>query len=417
MAFQFSKIIILAIFVTVLGMYSSLAVATSRSIPGRGNMAERHEHWMKQYGRVYNDQVEKAKRFKIFNQNVKFIESFNLNQTNSYKLAVNEFADVSNEEFRASRGGYKRSPHNTFSTNFRHENVTAIPASLDWRKKGAVTAVKNQFTCGCCWAFSAVAATEGINGIKTGKLVSLSEQELVDCDIKNNEGCDGGLMNEAFEFIIHQGLSTEANYPYRGENGMCNRKKESWRVAKITGYENVPSEDESALLKAVAKQPVSVAIDASGPTFRFFAGGIYTGECGTDLDHGVTVVGYGKSKSGKKYWLVKNSWGAEWGEGGYVKFERDVGAKKGLCGIAMDASYPIKKASSTQQPHKHTHLLLIDRTDFWTNTRARWSEAVNEKANSLLKNNNLILVDMPKGKKTLGCKWIYKLKEMTPKLK
>ncbi|XP_073128767.1 senescence-specific cysteine protease SAG39-like [Henckelia pumila] len=340
MAFPFSKIIFLA-FVYVLGMYSSLA--TCRSVPG-GNMVERHEQWMKQYGRVYNDEVEKAKRFKIFKHNAQFIESFNLNETKSYKLAVNEFADLSNEEFRASRGGYRRSsPHDkTFSTNFRHENVTAIPASLDWRKKRAVTAVKNQFTCGSCWAFSAVAATEGIHGIKTGKLVSLSEQELVDCDFKqNNKGCDGGFMNEAFKFIIHQGLSTEANYPYKGENGICNKKKESSRVAKITGFENVPPKDESALLKAVAKQPVSVAIDASGPTFRFFAGGIYTGECGTHLDHGVTIVGYGKSKTGKKYWLVKNSWGTEWGEGGYVKFERDVRSKEGLCGIATHASYPI----------------------------------------------------------------------------
>ncbi|XP_073148289.1 senescence-specific cysteine protease SAG39-like [Henckelia pumila] len=346
MAFQFSKIIFLAFVCVILGMYSSLA--TSRTVPG-GRMVERHEQWMKQYGRVYEDDVEKAKRFKIFKHNVEFIESSNLDQTKSYKLVVNEFADISNQEFRASRGGYRTrsySPHETFSaTNyyFRHENVTAIPASLDWRKKGVVTAVKNQFTCGSCWAFSAVAATEGIHGIKTGKLVSLSEQELVDCDSnKMNHGCREGYMNEAFEFIIHRGLSTEANYPYKGENGVCNNKKESSRVEKITGFEKVPSKDESALLKAVTKQPVSVAIDASGLALQFYAGGIYTAEyCGTHLNHGVTVLGYGKSEAGKKYWLVKNSWGAAWGEGGYVKFERDVGAKEGACGIAMVASYPI----------------------------------------------------------------------------
>ncbi|XP_073029551.1 senescence-specific cysteine protease SAG39-like [Primulina eburnea] len=336
MAFQFGKIIFLAL-VSLLGMYSS--VATSRSIPGR-TMAERHEQWMMQYGRVYNDGVEKAKRFEIFKNNVEFIESSNLDETKSYKLAINEFADLANEEFRASRGGYMISPDMKFSTNFRHENVTKVPASLDWREKGAVTGVKNQFSCGCCWAFSAVAATEGINRIKTGKLVSLSEQELVDCDTKSNQGCHGGYMNDAFKFITHEGLSTEAKYPYKGANGMCNTKKESSRVAKITGYEKVPANDESALLKAVAKQPVSVAIDASGPIFQFYAGGIYTGECGTNLNHGVTVVGYGKSEHGKKYWLVKNSWGAAWGENGYVKFERDFRAKEGLCGIAMDASYP-----------------------------------------------------------------------------
>ncbi|XP_075487129.1 senescence-specific cysteine protease SAG12-like [Primulina tabacum] len=148
-------------------------------------------------------------------------------------------------------------------------------------------------------------------------------------------------MDDGFKFIIrNKGLSTEANYPYKGVNAMCNTKKESSRVAKITGYEEVPANDESALLKAVAKQPVSVAIDGNGKNFQFYAGGLYTGECGTLLDHGVTVVGYGTNKNRKKYWLVKNSWGAAWGKNGYAIFKRVVRAKEGLCGIATDASYP-----------------------------------------------------------------------------
>ncbi|GJV72538.1 senescence-specific cysteine protease SAG39-like protein [Tanacetum coccineum] len=133
---------------------------------------------------------------------------------------------------------------------------------------------------------------EGITQLKTGKLISLSEQELVDCD---TSGVDQGY---------------------------------------------VPANSESALLKAVARQPVSVAIDASGSDFQFYSSGVFTGECGTELDHGVTAVGYGTSDDGTKYWLVKNSWGTSWGQEGYIMMERDVDAKEGICGIAMQASYP-----------------------------------------------------------------------------
>lgn len=183
---------------------------------------------------------------------------------------------------------------------------------------------------------------EGITKLTTGKLISLSEQELVDCDVDgDDQGCDGGLMDSAFEFIMDNGgLTTEAKYPYEGMDGTCNTHKSSSTAATISGYEDVPGNDEAALLKAVANQPVSVAIDAGGRDFQLYKGGIFTGDCGTDLDHGVTAVGYGAERDGTEYWLVKNSWGSRWGEGGYVRMERDVDAQEGLCGIAMQASYP-----------------------------------------------------------------------------
>lgn len=183
---------------------------------------------------------------------------------------------------------------------------------------------------------------EGVTQISTGKLISLSEQELVDCDTKGvDQGCSGGLMDDAFQFIQHNhGLTTEANYPYTGADDTCNTKKESNDAANITGHEDVPANNEAALLKAVANQPVSVAIDASGSEFQSYSSGVFTGPCGTELDHGVTVVGYGTADDGTKYWLVKNSWGTSWGAEGYIMMQRDVDAKGGLCGIAMQASYP-----------------------------------------------------------------------------
>ncbi|KDP23984.1 hypothetical protein JCGZ_25372 [Jatropha curcas] len=314
--------------------------AEARSLPD-ASMYERHEEWMAKYGIVYKDANEKEMRHKIFNENVERIEYFNRAANKPYKLGINQFADLTNEEFKTSRNRFKGHMCSPQAGPFRYENVTAVPSSMDWRKKGAVTPIKDQGQCGSCWAFSAVAAVEGITQLTTQKLISLSEQELVDCDTKGeDQGCQGGLMDDAFKFIeTNQGLTTEANYPYEGSDGTCNSNKEANHAAKITGYEDVPANNEAALLKAVAKQPVSVAIDAGGYEFQFYSSGIFTGDCGTELDHGVAAVGYGVSQ-GTNYWLVKNSWGTQWGEEGYIRMQRDIDAKEGLCGIAMQASYP-----------------------------------------------------------------------------
>ncbi|XP_068664674.1 vignain-like [Aristolochia californica] len=305
-----------------------------------------YERW-RSHHTVSRDLTEKHKRFNVFKANVHFIHKFN-KKDKPYKLKLNKFADLTNHEFRASYAGSRVSHSrmlkgNRRETGFLHENSTQVPASVDWRKKGAVNPVKDQGQCGSCWAFSTVAAVEGINAIKAKELVSLSEQELIDCDTTDNSGCHGGLMEYAFEYIKKNGgLTTEANYPYAASDGNCNPSKQNSPIVTIDGHENVPTNDENALLKAVANQPVSVAIDASGSALQFYSEGVFTGSCGTDLDHGVAIVGYGTTLDGTKYWIVRNSWGPEWGEKGYIRTERGIDAEEGLCGIAMEASYPIK---------------------------------------------------------------------------
>ncbi|KAJ8753474.1 hypothetical protein K2173_019873 [Erythroxylum novogranatense] len=328
-----------------LGFIVALLIAfasqsTARTLQGL-SMRQRHQQWMALYGRVYKDVKEKEARFKIFKANVEHIDSFNAAGDKSYKLGVNQFADLTNEEFKTTRNRFKGHMCSKQAGPFRYENVTDIPSNVDWREKGAVTPIKDQGQCGSCWAFSAVASIEGITQLSTKKLISLSEQELVDCDIEGeDQGCQGGLMDNAFKFIIqHKGLTTETNYPYTAVQGTCNTSAEAIPAANISGYEDVPANDEAALMKAVANQPVSVAIDAGDSSFQFYSSGIFSGACGTQLDHGVTAVGYGES-NGMNYWLVKNSWGIQWGEKGYVRIQKDVTAEGGLCGIAMQASYP-----------------------------------------------------------------------------
>ncbi|KAG2397054.1 hypothetical protein LR48_Vigan08g086400 [Vigna angularis] len=302
------------------------------------SLREGHEQWMVRYGRVYEDAAEKEKRFQIFKDNVEFIESSNAAGNKPYQLGVNHFADLTLEEFKALRKGLK-SPREFSTTPFKYEHVTAIPQAVDWRTEGAVTPVKDQGDCGSCWAFSAVGAIEGIHQMTTGNLVSLSEQELVSCDTKGeDQGCEGGYVEDAFEFVKNNGgITTEANYPYKAVDGKC--EVAARPVVQIKGYENVPPNNESALKVAVANQPVSVCLDANNKDFMLYAGGVYTGKCGTDLDHAVTAVGYG-TENGTDYWLLKNSWSTDWGENGYIKMQRGVPAKEGLCGIAMDSSYP-----------------------------------------------------------------------------
>jgi len=224
------------------------------------------------------------------------------------------------------------------------DNLATLPVTVDWRTKGVVTPIKNQEACGSCWAFSAVASIEGQHALNTGKLVSLSEQNLVDCSTaEGNEGCNGGLMDQAFEYVMKNGgIDTESSYPYEAIDDKCRYKKAS-EGAMVGNFTDIMTGNESSLQSAVAKVgPISVAIDASQFSFQFYSSGVYDEpNCGNtmeSLDHGVTAVGYG-TDNGKDYWLVKNSWGTQWGQMGYIQMSRN---KMNQCGIATAASYPTK---------------------------------------------------------------------------
>jgi len=290
------------------------------------------------------DRSEELIRKEVFKDNLERIYEHNLlaiNGQKSYRLAVNEFADLTNEEFVIQRNGFlakSRVLRNVHSNN----DVSALPATVDWRTKGVVTPIKDQGQCGSCWAFSAVASIEGQKALDTKKLVSLSEQNLVDCSAaEGNLGCNGGLMDQAFQYVMmNKGIDTEASYPYEASTDSCVYKAAN-EGATVRNYSDVQTGNEAALQNAVATVgPISVAIDASQFSFQFYSSGVYDEpNCGnqmSDLDHGVTAVGYG-TLSGSDYWLVKNSWGTVWGEKGYIMMSRN---KANQCGISTAASYP-----------------------------------------------------------------------------
>ncbi|XP_050287355.1 low-temperature-induced cysteine proteinase-like [Quercus robur] len=324
--------------------------------PTEERVIELFQQWKKEHKRVYKHAEEAEKRFENFRRNLKFIIENNAkrNSPNAHRLGLNKFADLSNEEFKKTYLSKVKKPFskmsNTLLSGSMQEKLQSCddaPTSLDWRKKGVVTGVKDQGDCGSCWAFSSTGAIEGINAIVTGDLISLSEQELMDCDT-TNYGCDGGYMDYAFEWVISNGgIDTEADYPYKFVDETCIVSKEETKVVSIDGYKDV-AESDSALLCASVQQPVSVGMDGSALDFQLYTSGIYDGSCSSDpddIDHAVLIVGYG-SEDGEDYWIVKNSWGTYWGIDGYFYIRRNTNLTYGVCAINAMASYPTKESSS-----------------------------------------------------------------------
>mmetsp|Transcript_33043 Transcript_33043/g.76161 ORF Transcript_33043/g.76161 Transcript_33043/m.76161 type:complete len:349 (-) Transcript_33043:261-1307(-) len=292
-------------------------------------LKSRFSEWKKRFSRSYDDCDEGMKRFKIWTENHALIEKHNADPSATSVLGHNAFSDMSHEEFkqRFRLGEYARkeaqkhlrSPKSAEGTaavaavsRKLSSDLTDLPEAVNWVESGAVTAVKNQGQCGSCWAFSTTGAIEGAAFVAGGKLTSLSEQQLVDCD-RMDMGCNGGLMDHAFMYESwHGGLCTEEAYPYTASKGACQKNFFTSNCdvvedSKVTSWTDIEQNSSSELMLALSMQPVAIAIEADQTTFQFYQSGVLTSPCGDQLDHGVLAVGYG-TEDGVDYWLVKNSW-------------------------------------------------------------------------------------------------------------
>jgi len=308
----------------------------------------------------------------IFMKHLEIIREHNAGN-HSFWMHVNDFTDMHPEEFRRSTRGFSHSKHAKLQSFMRteaapvdEEFLATLPTDVDWRKKGVVTAVKNQGGCGSCWAFSAAETVESHLAIATGKLMTLSEQQLVSCAPNPDEcggtgGCQGSTQPLAFKYLMTTGATTEDDYPYQGVTGTCDPSKIK-AVVSVTDEVELPTNNYTALMEAIANVgPVAISVDAGGLSWQLYGGGVVKGDCGSDIDHAVQLVGYGTDK-GDDYYIVRNSWGASWGEEGYIRLYRDANAecKKdtspgdgfgckggpseitvcGMCGILSGSSYP-----------------------------------------------------------------------------
>jgi len=306
--------------------------------------------WRHKYNIIYDSPEEMRWRFDIWRDNAKLIRQHNSTE-HGFSLELNKFADqLWPLNCNSMRNGRIENTNFKIPTEFTNNIVCSqeecyqygnLPESVDWRDKNVVTPIKNQGQCGSCWSFSTTGSIESQHAIKTGKLISLSESQIVDCDINGtDQGCYGGLMDSAFQYIIKTGgLETEKDYPYVPEDDPCTFNASKVAV-KIKGYKDVIG-GEQALKAAVAKVgPISVAIDASGYDFQLYKEGVYYNpQCSQSmLDHAVLAVGYGTTVNGTDYWIVKNSWGKDWGMKGYIYMARN---RNNSCGIATEPSYPL----------------------------------------------------------------------------
>jgi C1A family cysteine protease len=314
----------------------------------RANIVERFEEWLQKFQvNIHN------KRDHIFSNwvsNDEYIEEIN-QQNLSYTLAHNAYSGMSINEFSQymkfkKNINYLRRDESETSLYMvleeKPEYMVGLPSSVDWRTQGVVNSIKDQGQCGSCWAFSTVASVESAVAIKTGVLYSFSEQELVDCDTFLNQGCNGGTMDAAFNWIGKQGgLCTEADYPYVSgttqKAGICKATCKPVSSATVKSHVDIQPNSDNAMMIAIAEQPVSVAIEADQRDFQLYSSGVFTAKCGTNLDHGVALVGYSTD-----YYILRNSWGTSWGDKGYMYLGKGSQyGTSGQCGVLMEGSYPI----------------------------------------------------------------------------
>jgi len=300
--------------------------------------------WKAQYSKMYPHQAEEELRFQIFTENYALINSHNA-EGHSFYMVLNKFADLTNEEFGAQYAScHGKGVGDDFCPSA--VNCPTIPSTnvsaMNWTNSGAVTPVKNQGQCGSCWAFSTTGAIEGLYYLKNHVLVSFSEQQLVDC-ASQCDACDGCWPYLAMNYTAVYGLEPEKLYPYTGVQGQCKYNKAvALNVTTGNGYQCVSQKSNSQLMAALDKQPVSIAVQANQASWQFYGGGVVNTLCGDKLDHAVLLTGYG-SHRGSDAWYVKNSWGGDWGDHGYIWIGTNDKANSGFgtCGILRCATLPV----------------------------------------------------------------------------
>lgn len=312
----------------------------SNNIHNREFYEEKFVNWLSQFNITSRDGNHFTHMLSNFANNDDIIESHNAKKDETYTLGHNHFSHMSFDEFKSYvRLGLQERVEETVAEYVLEapKDLSALPASVDWSTKGAVTGVKDQGNCGSCWSFSATGALEGAYEIKYGSLVSFSEQNLVSCDTIDS-ACNGGLMDNAFSWTkTNGGLCTESGYPYTsgttGQKGACTTTCTKNSAVTPKSFTDVAKNSDSALMTAIVQQPVSIAIQANQPAFQSYKSGVLTGTCGSNLDHGVLAVGYGTWTDGTDYYKVKNSWGTTWGMSGYILIQRGNPQRCGECGI------------------------------------------------------------------------------------
>eukprot|EP01026_Neomeris_dumetosa_P028173 TRINITY_DN2283_c0_g1_i4.p1 TRINITY_DN2283_c0_g1~~TRINITY_DN2283_c0_g1_i4.p1 ORF type:complete len:485 (-),score=58.79 TRINITY_DN2283_c0_g1_i4:299-1708(-) len=353
-----------AIVLVWVGVLSAVVLGADRSVSllvinkAKADPETEFFNWVLEHNKGYiNNAEEYDRRYKVWLENLEYVHGYNSDEK-SHWLGLNSLADLTLEEYSQFYLGYDPNSDVELKSELKSSDckycsipIDDLPKDVDFRKKGVVTNVKNQEQCGSCWAFSSIAAVESVNAIYGEPLVSLSEQELMDCDY-HDHACQGGLMDFAFQFIIeNNGIDTFKDYPYLAEDERCNVNKEHRDIVTIQSYQDVPKNNETALMQAAANQVISIAIQANQRPFQLYSGGVFDDECGTSLDHGVVIVGYGvEDESGVSYWIVRNSWGPQWGDSGYIKMRKDIASPEGICGLAMQPSFPIKSEPNPPKP-------------------------------------------------------------------
>jgi cathepsin L len=342
---MFKLLLLVTSFLSVFSADNNLRGRTLTTFLNEGDEWKQFTNFQERFSKRYENIQELETRFQIFRTNLRNIILHNLDQTQNFTMGINQFTDLTPQEFKDQYVGGLKTEVGSYGCKSFSSSASGAPSSVDWRQKGVVNPVRDQGQCGSCWAFATTANAESVWAISSGKLLDLSEEFLVDCATGAgyfNMGCNGGQPDSAFKYMINNGQCTESSYPYKAGTtktaGTC--QKCTSAGVSFSGCYDVASKDQVSLMAAVAKHPVVIAIEADTRYFQSYSGGILDSpNCGTTLDHAVEIIGYG-TENGVDYWNVRNSWGSSWGENGYFRVKKTSSTNDiGICGVAAEPSF------------------------------------------------------------------------------